>query len=282
MPEYPTISIITPSYNQGQFLEETILSVLNQNYPNLEYIIIDGGSTDSSVDVIKKYEDRLAYWVSEKDRGQTQAINKGFKQSTGDILNWLNSDDLLAPGALRVIADEFSKHPRADFCFGDFTIIDIEGRVIFSRKSPPYHFHTLFYGRQLSSQPAVFFRRSVIENIGFLDETLNFCMDTEFWIRAASQGMRFRQTKRLLAMARMHGDAKTTQLQKLLHEEHKDIVRRYRAWRLFEGGTTGDFGYTFLNRFWRFVAAMNRFIYRKDKTFMMAANALRKTDKVIL
>ncbi len=156
MINYPKISIVPSSYNQGQFLEETVLSVLNQNYPNLEHIIIDGGSTDNSVDIIKKYEDQLAYWVSEKDKGQTHAINKGFKHSNGEILNWLNSDDLLAPGALHVIAEEFSKNPRVDFFFGDFTIIDKEGRVIFSRKSPPYCFYTLFYGRQLSSQPAVF------------------------------------------------------------------------------------------------------------------------------
>ncbi len=106
-------------------------------------------------------------------------------------------------------------------------------------------------------------------------------MDTEFWIRAAQQGSIFHQIKQPLAMTRVHGDAKTTQLQKVLYEEHKHIVRRYRDWRLSEGGTTADFCYIFLNRFWRFVAAMNRFIYRKDKTFMMAASALRKTDRVI-
>jgi len=175
MQRNPRISIITPSYNQGQFLEETILSVLNQNYPNLEYIIIDGGSTDNSVEIIKKYEDRLAYWVSEKDRGQTHAINKGFKRATGDIVNWLNSDDLLEQGALKILAKEIEKNPAADFYFGDFSVIDSEGRKLFYRKSPPYQFATLFWGRQLSSQPAVFFRRNLLENIGYLDENLNFC-----------------------------------------------------------------------------------------------------------
>lgn len=277
----PKISIITPSYNQGQFLEETILSVLNQDYPNLEYIIIDGGSTDNSVDIIKKYEGRLAYWVSEKDQGQTHAINKGFKRATGEVVNWLNSDDLLEQGALVILAKEIEEGPTSDFYFGDFSVINSEGIKLFSRKSGPYKFNTLFWGRQLSCQPAVFFRRKLLENIGYLDESLDFCMDTEFWIRAACKGAQFHQISSTLGIARMHGDAKTTQLQKVLHEEHKHIVRRYRTWRLFEGGATEDFYYTFLNRFWRFVAALNRFIYRKDKTFMMAASALRKTDRVI-
>jgi len=125
------ISIITPSYNQGQFLEETIISVLNQDYPNLEYIIIDGGSTDKSVEIIKKYEKYLTYWVSEKDRGQTHAINKGFIKSSGSILNWLNSDDLLVPGAINSVSKAFSKHSEADFCFGDFSIIDTQSNTIF-------------------------------------------------------------------------------------------------------------------------------------------------------
>jgi len=272
---FPKISIITPSYNQGQFLEETIRSVLDQDYPNLEYIIIDGGSTDNSVEIIKKYEAHLAYWVREKDRGQTNAINKGFKRATGDILNWLNSDDLLAPRALRAVAAAFDKCPDADFYFGDFKVIDNRGRNMFSRKSPPYHFATLFWGRQLSNQPAVFFKRSVPEDIGYLDESLNFCMDTEFWIRAARHRKIFHQIKKPLAMARLHGDAKTAQLQKVLHEEHKSIVRRYRQWRLAEGSILEDKYYTVLNRLWRFVAAFNRCVYRGDWTFGMANKALK-------
>ena len=108
--KYPKISIVTPSYNQGNFLEETILSVINEEYPNLEYVIIDGGSTDNSKEIIKKYENKLTYWVSEKDNGQTEAINKGFKLVTGDIFNWLNSDDFLEEGALFKIGEQFSNN----------------------------------------------------------------------------------------------------------------------------------------------------------------------------
>lgn len=280
MTKHPKISIITPSYNQGQFLEETILSVLNQDYPNVEYIIIDGGSTDNSVEIIKKYVDRLTYWVSEKDRGQTHAINKGFKRATGEVVNWLNSDDLLEHGALGMLAKEIQKVPTADFYFGDFSVIDNKGRKLFSRKSGPYQFATLFWGRQLSSQPAVFFRRNLLENLGYLDESLNFCMDTEFWIRAAYKGARFHQIKSTLGITRMHGDAKTTRLQQVLHNEHKMVVRRYNSLRFFKKHNNAeDIYYTFMNRFWRLAAAVNRFIFRQDVSFMMASKALQALNQ---
>ena len=132
----PKLSIITPSLNQGKFLEETIPSVLNQNYPNLEYVIIDGGSTDNSVAIIKRYEKHLTYWISEQDNGQADAINKGFEKTTGDIINWINSDDLLAADSLNSLTKEIRKNPNADFYFGDYLIIDKNGRELFSRKPP--------------------------------------------------------------------------------------------------------------------------------------------------
>lgn len=117
--EYPKISIVTPSYNQGSYLEETILSVLNQKYPNLEYIIIDGGSTDSSVEIIKKYASYLSYWVSEKDSGQSEALNKGFNRASGEIIAWLNSDDLYCENTLHIIAEKFMEHPEVGIVYGD-------------------------------------------------------------------------------------------------------------------------------------------------------------------
>jgi len=129
-PSYPKISVVTPSYNQAEFLERTILSVLNQNYPNLEYIIIDGGSTDGSVEIIKKYEKYLAYWVSEKDRGQAHALNKGFEKSTGDLIGWQNSDDIYLPGAFFKVAEAYKKKPNYDVYFGSVYFVDRDDKII--------------------------------------------------------------------------------------------------------------------------------------------------------
>jgi len=243
--DVPKISIITPSYNQGQFLEETILSVLNQNYPNLEYIIMDGGSTDNSVEIIKKYEDRLAYWVSKPDKGQTEAINKGFRRSRGDILSWLNSDDLLLPGALSAVAQCFGKHPEAGFVYGDYQMIDQAGRVLFQRLVTEYDFGVLVYGRSLMTQPATFFRNSVIEQIGHLDERFDFCMDLEFWIRAAVQGIVFQSLRVPLAANRLHGEAKTSTQRYKLIEQHLQIVKKYYKIR---GGLWGFYIANLYNR----------------------------------
>ena len=130
MTDLPLVSIVTPSYNQAAFLEETIRSVLEQDYPRVEYIIIDGGSTDGSAEIIQRYADRLAYWVSERDRGQTDAINKGFARATGSILAWLNSDDTYQPGALREAVDYLLAHPDVGMVYGDGNFIDEHGKVI--------------------------------------------------------------------------------------------------------------------------------------------------------
>ncbi|GAG62509.1 unnamed protein product [marine sediment metagenome] len=127
---WPRISVITPSYNQGRFLEKTILSVLNQNYPNLEYIIIDGGSTDESINIIKKYENYIDYWVSEKDRGQADALNKGFKKATGDIIGWQNSDDIYLPSVFLKIAELFKQNPKIDIIYGNRFDIDEDNNII--------------------------------------------------------------------------------------------------------------------------------------------------------
>ncbi len=149
--KYPGISIITPSFNQGRFLEEIILSVLEQGYPNLEFMIIDGGSTDQSVEIIKKYEPYLSFWVSEEDQGQTHAINKGFKRASGELINWLNSDDMLVEGALEKLALAALKKPEAEVYYGDYKAVDGAGKPLYQRKCAPYHPNTLFWGRQLSS-----------------------------------------------------------------------------------------------------------------------------------
>lgn len=272
----PKISIITPSYNQGQFLEETILSVLNQGYPNLEYIIFDGGSTDESIKILKKYDPYLTYWASEKDKGQTHAINKGFKKATGDLVNWLNSDDMLVKGALKTLAQVFEKHPGADLFFGDYLAVDHASSLLYKRKSAPYNPLALFWGRQLSSQPAVFFKRNLLDRFGFLNENQQFCMDTEFWIRMAGCGALFHQIKKPIGITRVHGGAKTTLLQDVLKNEHKKIVRRYNGLARFSRESrTEDIYYSFMNRFWRLNTAIRRMLVRKDFTFLSASNALK-------
>lgn len=266
----PKISIVTPSYNQGQFLEETIQSVLEQNYPNLEYIIIDGGSSDNSVDVIKKYESHLTYWVSEKDNGQTHAINKGLRRATGEILTWLNSDDLLLPCAVSMVADFFERYPDAGFVYGDCHVINENGTLFYVSKAVPFERNLLFYGRCLISQPASFFRRNVLDRIGYLDESFDFAMDIELWIRAAQSRIKFDALFYPLAAARVHGKAKTTSERHKMIQQHKIIIARYRK-----------IGFKFLdstffitmNLFFRYKCALKRYLIRGDWGLFRTARA---------
>ena len=187
-PKLPKISIITPSFNQGQYLEETILSVLNQDYPALEFFIIDGGSTDSSVEIIKKYAHRLTYWESKPDRGQSHAINKGFRMASGEIVAWLNSDDLLAPGALKVVAQAWQQNPGLGLISGQTEIIDQAGKPtgnIFG--SEPNVINSLLSSENPISQPSTFFSTSALKEVGFLDETLHMSMDWDLWLRIGAR-----------------------------------------------------------------------------------------------
>jgi glycosyltransferase involved in cell wall biosynthesis len=225
---FPKISIITPSYNQGQFLEETILSVLKQNYPNMEYIIIDGGSTDNSVDIIKKYENRLAYWVSEKDRGQTHAINKGFHKCTGDILHWLNSDDLLLPGALNLVADFFKQNPNIDCMIGDLEVIAPNGQLLTLKKAIPFDFKTALYTSCLVPQPSTLFTRRAWKKTGDLDISLHYQMDFEYFLRMAKAGIKFGLLNKALAKFRLHADSKTvSEYNDLFFQSYRRIQDKY-------------------------------------------------------
>ena len=165
---YPKITIVTPSYNQAVFLERTILSVLNQNYPNLEYIIIDGGSTDGSIEIIKKYEKYLSYWVSEKDQGQADAINKGFQKATGDLVAWQNSDDVYLPDAFQKIAETYKKNPNYDVYFGNIFIIDSCDKLIREMRFHPFSVNHLIYYRWNLSSQAVFWKREIFNKVGYL------------------------------------------------------------------------------------------------------------------
>lgn len=184
----PKISIVTPSFNQGQFLEETILSVLNQNYPNLEYFIMDGGSTDNSMEIIKKYAPRLTCWESKPDRGQSHAINKGFKIATGELVAWLNSDDLLYPGALFEIAKVWSENPTIGFINGTSELIDESGNSKGKYFGDRFDFlESLTMSRNTVAQPSTFISRGSLLDLGFLDEKLHMSMDWDLWLRIASR-----------------------------------------------------------------------------------------------
>ena len=186
--QLPIISIVTPSYNQGSYLEETILSVLEQGYPALEFFIFDGGSTDGSLDIIQKHQDQLTFWESKPDRGQSHAINKGFRMASGEIVAWLNSDDLLAPGALKVVAQAWQQNPGVGLITGQTEIIDQAGKPtgnIFG--SEPNVINSLLSSENPVSQPSTFFSTSALKEVGFLDETLHMSMDWDLWLRIGAR-----------------------------------------------------------------------------------------------
>jgi len=203
------ISIVTPSFNQARFLEATIRSVLEQDHPEVEYIIVDGGSTDGSVDIIKKYSDRLAWWVSEKDKGQTDAINKGFARARGDILAWINSDDTYQPEALRAVAEYFSSHPNVGLVYGDANYIDEDGNVVGRFPAAQTDYARLRRGYVHIPQQAAFFRADLWRQVGPLDPSFYFAMDYDLWVRLAARApLDF--VPQLWANFRIHGKGKTS------------------------------------------------------------------------
>ena len=164
--EFPRITVVTPTFNRAEYLEETIRSVVEQNYPELEYIIVDGGSTNPRVlEIIRKYQDRLAWWISERDSGHAEAIRKGFDRATGDILAWLCSDDLYLPGALRIVGETFRDHPEAEVVYGDYWHIDLYGNKLAEFAALPYCRLVMFGGNNLQ-QPAAFWRRELYQRVG--------------------------------------------------------------------------------------------------------------------
>ncbi|HNK63151.1 MAG TPA: glycosyltransferase family 2 protein [Anaerolineales bacterium] len=181
----PLVSIITPSFNQAHFLEATIRSVLEQDYPNIEYIVIDGGSTDGSVDIIKKYKGRIAAWVSEPDKGQTDAINKGFASAKGEILAWINSDDTYHPGAVSAAVRFLSEDPEAGMVYADCDFIDETGRVIGRFASRQTDYAKLRRGYVHIPQQTMFFRAKYWQQLGPLDPSFYFAMDYDLWVRIA-------------------------------------------------------------------------------------------------
>lgn len=217
MPELPRITIVTPSFNQGRFLTRTIESVLSQRYENLEYLVIDGGSTDGSIDIIRRYQDRLCYWVSERDEGQADAIAKGFARSTGQIMGWLNSDDLFLPGALATVAQTFSRSRDIQMTYGNIVVINEWNQMQYICIQTPARFETLFYGGQIINQEAVFWTRDLYNRVGGLNRQLQYALDYDLWIRMSRVTMPY-HIPVILAAFRQHPSQKTHHLDRYQHE----------------------------------------------------------------
>jgi glycosyltransferase involved in cell wall biosynthesis len=223
---WPGITVVTPSFNQGAYIEATLRSVLDQNYPNLEYIVLDGGSSDESVRVIERYAPRLTYWHSRPDRGQSDAIATGFDMATGDILCWLNSDDILLPGSLQHVARIFRDSPRTKFVYGNRHVIDAQGQVIGSHRWPHLlHRYHWALGQPLA-QECAFWRRSLYEEVGGLDRSRFFIMDWDLFYRMWKV-TRLRKTSRFLGCIRIHEETKNTRHQDTRERELREAHARY-------------------------------------------------------
>jgi len=232
----PKITIITPSYNQGKFIRQTIESVLSQNYPNLEYIVMDGGSTDETVSILKEYEGKIK-WFSQKDKGQSDAINKGLKMATGEIVAWLNSDDFYLPGTLERVGNFFAKHTDAQWVTGDYKIVDEQGKEIQSyvrtyknilRALP---FRSTLYIANYINQPSTFWRRKLHDEVGYINEQYHLCMDYDYWLRIYKHYPLHTFGSPLSAF-RIHTTSKGKNLYTKQFEEEYTIAKRHDATQL--------------------------------------------------
>jgi glycosyltransferase involved in cell wall biosynthesis len=223
--DYPSITIVVPSYNQGEYLGHTLKSIIAQEYPNLELIVVDGGSTDTTLEVIKQYERHLTWWVSERDSGQASAINKGFQQSSGEIMAWVNSDDMVAPGALRRVAEHFMANPRIHAVYGDRIVIDEAGCEI-GRWVLPYHSAGVLKWVDFIPQETLYWTRSAWELAGGrIDERFSFAMDWDFLLRLSNKDVEIQHLPIFLGFFRVHGLQKTSSQMSLIGTKEIDFIR---------------------------------------------------------
>ena len=223
----PVVTIVTPSLNQGRFLEETLRSVLLQGYPNLEYIVLDGGSTDDSRSILERYDPYLSHWESAPDAGQSDALNRGFARAGGEIIGWVNSDDLLSPGAITASVAALVASPEAGFSYGDWALIDAESRVT-GHETPPQVTNAGLLDRLQSyvAQPTLVFRKSALEEAGLLDPDLHLIMDFDLLLRLTARFEGVRASGEI-ARFRLHPDAKTPTMQTRAWRERGRVVRRF-------------------------------------------------------
>lgn len=283
MTRLPQISIVTPSYNQSAFLEEALLSVKNQDYPRFEHLVVDGASSDGSVEILRKFSGQPGWdhlrWVSERDDGQSDALNKGFKMAKGDIVGWLNSDDRYRPGCFQLISDSFRAYPSADVIYGDYTWIDECGRVTCIRREIEFSNFILAYHRILYiPTTSTFFRRRIFDEGNAIDTRLHYSMDYDFFLRLASQGYRFRHIRQLLADFRWHQNSKSgSQSEKQLAEHDRVAVSNSRILRSLPEGKRREIALFTLRKVaasLRYAEKLARGYYREQR--MPFANTTEK------
>ncbi|MDE7310465.1 MAG: glycosyltransferase [Eubacterium sp.] len=226
------ITIVTPSFNQGKYIRRTIESVLSQNIKGLEYFVMDGGSTDETVSILKEYGSRIT-WKSEKDKGQADAVNKGIKAARGEIIGWLNSDDIYYPGALQKVLAVFEKYQEQNVVYGNAYHIDEQDNIIEEYQTQDFNYEQLKKVCYIC-QPALFFRKALTEKYGYLDESLQYCMDYDYWLRLG-KGETFYHLHEILAGSRLYEDNKTLGARRSVHEEmlsmqEKNLGKADAAW----------------------------------------------------
>jgi glycosyltransferase involved in cell wall biosynthesis len=225
------ISIVTPSFNQARYIEETLRSVKSQECHSLEHIVVDGASTDGTIDILKRYCSMPGWqhlrWISEPDSCQCDALNKGFRMAKGNIIGWLNSDDRYEPHCFSKVLKALETNQVVDFVYGDYLIIDETGKQLILKKEIDFDWYIMLCGLNYIAQPNVFFRKKVFDTLGYLNDSLHYVMDYEFWLRAASNGFRFQHIPSPFAACRWHLDAKTVSRNPRINEELRFVRDKY-------------------------------------------------------